>query len=190
MKLVKLLSIIFFSSFILIACSTNPLLDSKTQNTKTFTLKQEINIAPNSARAFFQAGQYTGSSNFNRYAQHCRLEIKTLKNISQVIKPDTFAVSSINIDEEMIAWQTQPTYLAMNDQQQLPQLKLALFGQGNPVETMDLIHFYLKSNKQPDVFRLTCAGALSDGNPNDAPESYRPNKKVINKILGYAGKLN
>lgn len=188
MKLSTLFYVAILGSFTLTGCSSHPLLDTETQNIKNFTLKQDIKIAPNSARAYFQGGQYLGSAGFNQFSQHCRLEIKTLKEAPQTIKADQFIVTSINTGEEMIAQNTQPIQLAMNNVQTLSGLNLS-FGEHNRVETMDLIHLYLKSKYQPDVMRLTCAGSLSDGSIMDAPYSHRPDKKIINNILGIYGKV-
>ncbi|MDX1353416.1 MAG: hypothetical protein R3254_10410, partial [Thiomicrorhabdus sp.] len=55
------------------------------------------------------------------------------------------------------------------------------------VETMDLVHLNLLSKTQSNVMRLTCAGALSNGDMTDAPRSYRPNLTQINRILGEIG---
>lgn len=42
---------------------------------------------------------------------------------------------------------------------------------------------------RPDVLRLTCAGRLSNGDPQDAPDSWRPDLARINAMLGSYGRI-
>lgn len=182
-------SALILSSLLLQGCSSHPLLDTETQNVTEFKLNQAVKVAPNSARTYFQEGESLGSAGFSRYRQHCRLEINTLKDTVQVIQADSFKITSIRTDEEMIAQQTGPVQLAMNSGNDSYNNLLAFIGGENRIKSMDLIHFYLQSDQQPDVVRLTCAGSLSNGNPYDDPHSFRPDKKVINKILGVYGSI-
>ncbi|WP_029408623.1 hypothetical protein [Thiomicrorhabdus sp. Milos-T2] len=160
----------------------------------TFFLKQALEIAPNSARVYIQQGE-SNTSGFDHSAQHCRVEISNLSEHKQIIKPEHFIIESVSVDEEAIAKihrkATQLAFnLANNTQTDFP-VFIGYLGLGNQElpETMDLIHIYLKSTKQPNVYRLTCAGALSNGNPMDAPRSYRPDLKAINHILGSVGEI-
>ncbi|MBD3611691.1 MAG: hypothetical protein HUJ13_04665 [Hydrogenovibrio crunogenus] len=170
----------------------------------TFTLKKPVTFAPDHARVFIQYGKQTRQSTYEKYDQHCRLEIKTLKNHSQTIQPDTFKITQVRIDVEEIASQSPPqhtpVYYAMNDREYVPKstlgrpqstwVKLSLGGDSEPPETMDVVHLYLSSKKQPHILRLTCAGSLSAGDPMDAPRSYRPQKTQINTILGSYGSIS
>lgn len=169
----------------------------------TFTLKKPVTFAPEHTRVFIQYGKQTRQSTYEKYDQHCRLEVKTLKNQSQTILPDTFKITRVRIDVEEIASQSPtqhtPVYYAMNDadyfSKTIPDkadsnwVRLSLGGDSEPPETMDVVHLYLSSKKQPDILRLTCAGSLSTGDPMDAPRSYRPQKTQINAILGSYGNI-
>lgn len=161
-----------------------------------FVLNKALTIAPNSARSYIQNGQRLGSAGFNRSQQHCRLEVKNLSDKVQTIQPETFKITSIQIDEEMIAQkQSKQIQVAMNDYAQVqsdaPSITQIMFADNTPerVESMDLVHLNLMSKNQPNVMRLTCSGSLSKGNPQDAPESYRPDLKQINQILGDVGHI-
>lgn len=170
----------------------------------TFTLNKPVTVAPDHARVFFQYGKPTRQSTYEKYDQHCRLEIKTLKSQSQTIQPDTFEITQVRIDVEEIASQlpaqNNPVYYALNDADYFPKtgstlansswVRLSLGGDSEPPETMDVVHLYLSSKKQPDILRLTCAGSLSTGDPLDAPRSYRPQKTQINTILGAYGHVS
>lgn len=189
MKISLVLGVLATSSIILSGCQSNPLIDSNTASIQTLTLNKTINFGPNQVRAYFQNGEFIGNSGFNQFAQHCRIELSNLEEFKQTLQPQTFKVSRINTDEEMVAHKT-PNTPVISESQVLMASLLANDGRYERPETMDLIHFYLSSKTQPNVYRLTCAGSLSDGNPMDEPHSHRPDKKVINQILGAYGSLN
>lgn len=170
----------------------------------TFTLNKPVTFAPDHARVFIQYGKQTRQSAYEKYDQHCRLEIKALKSQPQTIQPDTFEITQVRIDVEEIASQSpsqnDPIHYAMNETDYFPTsqfvqteskwVRLSLGGDSEPPETMDIVHLYLSSKKQPNILRLTCAGSLSTGDPLDAPRSYRPQRTQINAILGSYGKIS
>jgi hypothetical protein len=183
------------TSFTLSACNTQPpksLMDI--QAGETFVLQKPMAIRANHSRSFIQNGVLTGSS-FNRREPHCRLEVSRLNEQPQTIQPEGFVITHVNIDEEMIALRNLPIQLAMNDSMNATTMtdasatRLYALGGDESPETMDLVHLYLKSKQQPNVYRLTCSGSLSDGSPADAPRSYRPQRQQIQKILGKIGHI-
>ncbi len=183
------------------ACSLTPpksMMD--VQAGYTFTLKKPVTIPRHDARAFIQDGQMTTHHGFNRYEQHCELEVKHLSDKPQVVQPGTFTITKVRIDSEAIASaMPQTRYLAANQTSLFPQTTmtdapasrlLADNDGGDGIDpTMDLVYLYLESKTQPNILRLTCAGSLSRGNPLDAPRSQRPQQKQINKILGRYGEV-
>jgi len=161
---------------------------------EVFVLQTAITIEPNKSRSFMQFGQLTGGS-FDHSEPHCRIEIRNLSELPQTIHPERFVITQVNIDEEMIALRNQPIQLAMNDSIAPTTMTdgasakmLALGGYERP-ETMDLVHLYLHSKQQPNVYRLTCSGSLSNGSLADAPRSYRPQRQQIQKIIGEIGHI-
>lgn len=180
----------------LTGCSSNPYLSNNMEikPNDIFILNQALEIAPNSARVYIQHGT-SNSGGFDHSEQHCRIEVKNLSEHKQIVSADTFLIKSVSVDEEAIAQNKLPTtQLAFNSvsntQTDFLTFKGYLgLGQQERPETMDLIHIYLKSTRQPNVMRLTCAGALSNGNLADAPRSYRPDLKAINRILGQIGEV-
>lgn len=161
---------------------------------EVFVLETPITIRANHSRSFIQFGKLTGGS-FNNSEPHCRIEVRNLSEQPQTIQPERFIITHVNIDEEMIALQNLPIQLAMNDSiapttmtDAASTKMLALGGYERP-ETMDLVHLYLQSKQQPNVYRLTCSGSLSDGSPADAPRSYRPQRQQIQQILGKIGHI-
>lgn len=166
------------------ACSSTPPTQMMNiQAGEQFELKQTIQIPAGKARSYIQFGKLSGSG-FNHYDQHCRIEIKALQPSNTIIEPETFVITRVQIGEEQIA-------------QRLPTggIQLAFVGtamasdQYQRPETMDFVHLYLQSDKQPNIYRLTCAGSLSNGDMFDAPRSYRPQREQIQTILGAVGTI-
>ena len=184
------------SIFVLSSCATQPpksLMDI--QAGEIFVLETPITIRANHSRGFIQFGALTGGS-FNHSEPHCRIEVHHLSEQPQTVQPERFLITHVNIDEEMIALRNQPIQLAMNDSiapasmTDISSTKMLAFGgRYEAPETMDMVHLYLHSKQQPNVYRLTCSGSLSDGNPADAPRSYRPQRQQIQQILGKIGHI-
>ncbi len=156
-----------------------------------FVLQTPITIQPNQSKTFIQFGQLTGGS-FDHSEAHCRIEIRDLSELPQTIQPERFVIKQVNIDEEMIALRNQPIQLALNDSIIPPTMNdissTNMLAYQSP-ETMDLVHLYLHSKQQPNVYRLTCSGSLSNGSLADAPRSYRPQRQQIQQILGKIGHI-
>lgn len=192
--------------FTLTACSLTPpksMMD--VQAGDTFTLNKPVTIPAHDTRAFIQNGRMTTHSGFNRYEQHCEVEVKHLSDKPQVVQPDTFTITKVRINSEAIATTPPEThYLAANltasQYNSLPPKTLSDATEarlladndgGDGIEsTMDLVYLYLASKTQPNILRLTCAGSLSDGSLMDAPRSNRPQQKQINTILGAYGEVS
>ena len=175
------------------ACSnTPPKSQINVQAGEYFTLKQAIQIPAGKVKSYIQFGKVSGGS-FSRFDQHCRIELYALSNTATPIEPQRFLIERVAIDEESIAQKPLGIQLATNQysgiQTDILPISLTAFGENQREETMDLVHMYLKSDRQPNVYRLTCAGALSNGNPLDAPRSYRPQREQINRILGATGSV-
>lgn len=161
-----------------------------------FVLKQAVTLPAGKLRHYIQFGQLSGG-HFSSYDQHCRLELYTLTEKSTTINPQRFLIDRVATDEEMIAqadWSIHFTDNSANRafmavQNDAPPLSNVVFAENQRPETMDLVHLYLTSDSQPNVYRLTCAGSLSNGALQDAPQSYRPQREQINRILGRVGEV-
>lgn len=177
------IALIITGTLIAAGCSLTPpkhMMDI--QKGEVFILKQALTIPAEKARVYIQFGK--AAAGFSHFEQHCRLEIKQLQDKMTVIQPDKFRISKVSIGEEQVA-----------SNRATPSIQLAFTGSAlasndnQRPETMDYVHLYLRSAKQPNVLRLTCAGALSNGDPFDAPNSYRPQRQQINRILGTIGQI-
>ncbi len=184
------------SVFALSSCALGPpksLMDI--QAGEVFVLESPITVQANHSRSFIQFGELTGGS-FNHSEPHCRIEVRNLSEQPQTIQPERFIITQVNIDEEMIALRNLPIQLAMNDSITPTTMTdvtstniLAQGGGYEPPESMDLVHLYLHSKQQPNLYRLTCSGSLSNGSLADAPRSYRPQRQQVQQILGKIGHI-
>lgn len=174
----------FLGALLLSACSTtvpSNMMDIQPQ--ETLVLQESVEIPAGNAKTYIQFGKISGQS-FDQREPHCRLEINELQAQDTHIQPQAFKIERVQIGEEQIARKVLPAGL------QFAFVGNALaVGDQQPPETFDYVHLYLTSNKQPNVLRLTCAGALSNGDPFDDPRSYRPQRAQVNLILGKVGFL-
>ncbi|SIO10893.1 hypothetical protein SAMN05443662_1491 [Sulfurivirga caldicuralii] len=173
---------LFLAALILAGCqSTSP---RPYAGIKHFMLEKPVAIAAGTTRTFFQQGVAKPYMAVDWYAPWCALEVRTLKETATTVQPDTFAITRVQLDEMEVAVRPGVQLAALWK----GGVALALGGQERP-QTMDAVHLYLHSPRQPNVLRLTCAGRLSDGDPQDAPDSWRPDPARINTILGPYGRL-
>lgn len=174
---------LLFASSLLVGCAQ--LIDKPDViDGQYLTLNKPVEILPDTTRRFIQHGKLTTRFAFDRREQHCRIEVRTLSSQSRVIQPDQFLITRVRVDSEAIAMRAQQfaSASALN-------LSLAMVDDGPP-ERMELIILDLASAHQPDVMRLICAGALSDGNVIDYPRNLRPNLTQINSILADYAVIN
>ncbi len=117
-------------------------------------LHQPLTVAAGNARVYLQGGKMLPSLGFNQYAVSCNLEIRKLSEQPQTIEPETFVVTRIqHLMEEVASW--RPVVLA----------SLTLAGaevDSSPADIFLGYHFWLHSETQPDVLRMTCRGAFSE----------------------------
>lgn len=183
------------------ACSLTPpksIMD--VQAGEPFQLNQTLTVPANATRVFIQFGKVTTRHGFSRVDQHCELEVNQIKDQPQTILPDHFIVTKVRIGSEMVAQNQNPVSKILfaeadngiaSDAQLSPMQLTVASDDNNSMETMDTVMIYLKpTDKNPNILRLTCTGSLSNGDLEDAPRSYRPEKAQINTILGPIGHLN
>ncbi|WP_457665444.1 hypothetical protein [Thiolapillus sp.] len=117
-------------------------------------LHKPLIVSPGNARVLLQQGKMLPSLNFNQYDISCSFEVRKLSERPQTIEADTFVVTRIqHLMEEVASW--RPVRLA----------SLTLAGADVDASPADIFlgyHFWLYSEKQPDVLRMTCRGAFSE----------------------------
>jgi hypothetical protein len=140
----------------------------------SFVLNQEITIRPGKARSVFQDGIVTGAT--NAYRPFCILEVDSVDHSGYPVAAETFEVARI---------QRSTVQIVSRDDRRLASasLRLGRFD-GGTQRFHDGYHFWLKSDKQPGVSRLTCYGVYA------APVDLRPpTLEEINATLGAIGML-
>lgn len=194
----KLFTITILSTAVLSACSMNPpksMMD--VQAGEKFILKKPLTVKPDSGRAFIQFGKQIQKSALDHYDQHCSVEVEHLSDKALTIQPEIFTISKVRIDiMEVVQKEINYPLLAANDyaiqSDAVPSSTIYLAGGGSGRDitpTYDAVHFMLSSPSGQNVYRLSCAGSLSNGDPMDAPRSYRPQRDQANKILGSIGEI-
>lgn len=107
-------------------------------------LTRPLTIPANDAGVFIQYGQAQYSSwRLNMYYPHCDFELHTRASKERVIEPDTFTVTRTVHETENVL--LTPAVVA----------GFGGSGDGPPGENYMTV-LYLHSDKQPDVFRMTC----------------------------------
>jgi hypothetical protein len=116
-------------------------------------LNTDLNIPPNKARIYFQYGSLVSMSEIDQYYPHCEFQIKTLSDSTQTVVADRFKITrEVNeIFYSSKGGSAFPFALTSN-----------MFDYSSMVEYVT--HWYLASDKQPDVYRMNC---LMWGEAND-----------------------
>ncbi|MCU7799266.1 MAG: hypothetical protein KZQ70_03755 [gamma proteobacterium symbiont of Lucinoma myriamae] len=97
---------IILSLLLLVACQS-PLIQTNTSYLKpvsdsTIEITQSIEVSPNYARAFLQSGNVIPPVRLNSYSVNCEVEINTVSETRQIIKPEKFDIIEISQEESPI----------------------------------------------------------------------------------------
>ena len=144
------------SFFLLVSCAHNvknvnspfyqPPVNSR------FQIHQPITIPANRASVFIQEGKTRGGS-FNHFIPHCRLEVRHVLEVAQIVQPGEFTVTRVYRDLPPVV-ALKPVYYADSGA-----------SSGDSGVSMDLIYVIymrLSSEEQPDVLNITCGGSTDD----------------------------
>lgn len=118
-------------------------------------LHNPLSIVPEVTRVFLQAGEAFPQYGLNEYEPHCSFEVRdVLQAETQIIEQDTFKVTRVQYLREEVVW-LRPVQVAS--------LQLANPGiDGSPSDIFEGYHFWLYSENQPDVLRMTCRYILTE----------------------------
>ncbi len=113
-------------------------------------LHQQLQIPANAARIAIQSGQVRRYRLVNEFYPYCELEVKQVKSTPQSLKPDEFLIQqvrrrvySVGLSPDATAATGLTSALSINN------------GDG-PRQTFYATIFYLHSDRQPKVLKLTC----------------------------------
>lgn len=133
---------------ILTACQMPPITDRENSpyyeipTGSTLTLNQPITIPEGLASMYMQDGVIKPLELIDEYYPHCIFEVNNITVEKQTIEPDTFTIYRMELDEEVVSIQPYP---------------IAGLRKVSGISYFEYITtLYLKSDKQPNVLRLTC----------------------------------
>ena len=163
--------LVFLISLMLTACTQTvvPKFDSpyyKIPLGSILVLHQSLTIPPNQARVIIQNGRLISRRDRDQYYPYCEFEIRTLSESEQVILPDRFRIHKL--------WKHMDT---SRQQVMYASVGLMLADNNDPLVAYNTIMF-LSSDKQPDVYRMSCMYWTDD------PLDQHLSVNQINKTLG------
>ena len=145
-------------------------------NAASVVLKRDIRISAGKARVYIQndragVGEQISSGGFDSYRPHCAFEISRVDHAGFDIKAQTFAVTRI-----------QQTVVPV-----VSRAPVMVAGFGFWADSQAYYsgyHFWLASDTQPEVRRMTCYGVYAE-----PYELYPPTLQEINAALGAVAEL-
>ncbi len=177
--MMKIISLLLLSMLLLLlsACQS-ALIKSDNMYTEishqaTIEITQVIDVAPNSARAFFQNGELIRYGQLNLYDVNCEIEINTVAEKIQQISPGIYDVIAIRQEQSPIVNRvnTKPVMVASLSSSWPTELAFSS-SSDSPVDIKLYYHFRLAAKKpaentgQTQVRAVICRGAQSE--PFDA----------------------
>ncbi len=115
-------------------------------------LRQDIVIPPHAAGIYLQGGKIAPLAQVNQYYPHCKFEVLKLKDTPQTIQPDEFSIKKVV---------QETTHSVGLDRLQSAAVSIGVgihIGMDDDHSTLMtyVTRLDLHSEKQPDVFRLSC----------------------------------
>jgi len=143
-------------------------------------LKRPLKVQAGRARVFIQDGGATDapgrvlSGGFDQYRPHCAFEIQSVKHAGFTIEPDTFQITQVQGSLQRVVM-AEPLRLAA--------LGFMAGGLDSPGSSAyhEGYHFWLASERQPQVRRMSCYGVYAE--PYDlAPPTLQEIRRVLSGI--------
>ena len=146
-------------------------------------LVEPLHVASGRARVFIQDGTVPGGRNpllqgsFDQYKTHCAVEIDSVDHQGVTIQPDTFQILRVQHSLERVV---QSGHLMMAN-------RAVAFGLdwGGSSSYHEGYHFYLYSERQPSVMRMSCYGVYAQ-----PYELSPPTLPEIRTALGGLAEIN
>lgn len=115
-------------------------------------LRQDAEIPPHRVGIYLQGGQIKPLSQINQYYPHCKFEVWKIHDVPQPVEPDEFTITKVvqEITHSVSAGHVQLAGVSIG-------IGVHMGGgdDGASVETY-ATRLNLRSEKQPEVFRLSC----------------------------------
>jgi hypothetical protein len=144
----------------------------------TLTLSKDLNIPAGNAAVYIQNGQIAASSGQMRgYDAHCILEMRAIKDVAQPVKADQFVI--LKVAQETRLARADFILLAMNSHNTMIAGKN---NDGGPSQKLHSTLLDLRSERQPEVFRLTCQ-RWDDRSYNATPLTVSEIRKTLSDVF-------
>ena len=125
-------------------------------------LHRDLEIPPGMARVFLQRGKVIPRGEMNQYEPSCDFEVRDLSQEIQIIRKGVFSIEREQFGREAVA--------------ESDGIKLAFYGslwRGGGPSVFRYRRFWLQSEEQPEVMRMTCRGTWEEivrASPPTLPE--------------------
>lgn len=145
-------------------------------------IKRELQISAGRARVYVQndgmgVGEHTGSGGFDSYRPHCAFEITRVDHAGFEVETGHFMVTRIQQTVDPVVRKSQLMVAAVG-------LLSGMDGGGGSQAYYAGYHFWLSSEEQPEVLRMSCYGVYAQ-----PYELYPPTLQEINAALGAVAEL-
>lgn len=107
-------------------------------------LNTEITIPPDQVSVLLQDGSIKKHADVNLYYPNCKFELYSISENSRIVRPDRFTITKVVEENEFTSLQ-KPLYVSRR-----------LMSNDAPETITYATVFYLNSEIQPDVYRMTC----------------------------------
>lgn len=138
----------------------------------TLTLHQPLRIAPGTVSLWFQDGKQMPANDLNRYYPHCKFETWQMLDHEKTVEPDTFVIHKV------VRWDD---YAMQSMQLAASRISVGIgvhINGSDPGPINTATEMFLRSERQPDVYRLICSQW------EDATEANHVTINQIRRALG------
>ena len=111
----------------------------------TLILNQQLVIPPNKTGIYLQGGIVMDRPSINVYNPNCRFEVYSLSDKATVVNRDQFRIYKILFESELV-FIDSPKFASLGN----------IFAYSSATAEIRTTEFYIKSDLQPDVFRIRC----------------------------------
>ncbi len=114
----------------------------------TLVLNQELQIPADAARISIQHGEVRPQGLVNEFYPYCEFEVRQVQPTAQPVKPDDFVIHQVGHRVYNVGLSSGTTASLG--------LSIGLGGSDGPRQTFYATVLHLRSEKQPNVLKLTC----------------------------------
>jgi hypothetical protein len=143
----------------------------------TLILNKDITIPPGKAAVYIQNGQIvTSSGQVRGYDPSCTLEMRAIKDVPQPVKADQFVIFKVR--EETRLARANSILLARNFHTRIAGNNI----DDGPGQKQHTTLLDLRSERQPEVFRLTCQ-RWDDRSYESTPVTVSEIRKALSDVF-------